>query len=276
MLSPAALRRSAFGLAAVSTLALPFHTAQAQYCSSADAAAGICLILPSAVQATPRASSFGFPGSANMRVFAAALGGISYYSADLYAFAALPDVLNPFATQNVLLGSKGIGGSITPATSWTQLPWAVTGADELFFGIRADEVVDWADPSVTRSLWIFSGWNNNAFARYDQAGHGSQAFSLVFGGVGPVGDQIDITDPNSSRQPTPAAWQTANIATPNGALSTSRTFLVGFEDNPGWSDGDFNDFVLAVNVSTVPEPTTLLLVGGGLLALGAAARRRRR
>ena len=52
-------------------------------------------------------------------------------------------------------------------------------------------------------------------------------------------------------------------------------FLMGVEDMWHWSDRDFNDFVVDVQVSSVPEPASMVLLGTGLLGLAAAVRRRR-
>jgi hypothetical protein len=52
-------------------------------------------------------------------------------------------------------------------------------------------------------------------------------------------------------------------------------FLMGVEDMWHWADRDFNDFVVDVRVSSVPEPASMVLLGTGLLGLGAAVRRRR-
>jgi hypothetical protein len=56
-------------------------------------------------------------------------------------------------------------------------------------------------------------------------------------------------------------------------------YLVGFEDLPGESDFDYNDFEFVVSGVTdnpVPEPATFVLFGSALVAVGVVQLRRKR
>ena len=97
----------------------------------------------------------------------------------------------------------------------------------------------------------------------------------VTGAIGPGALGFSFTDTNTAStfgNGSAALVYVANVST---ASYGNFQYVIGFNDN-GSSDGDFDDFVVGVNVAAVPEPETYALMLAGLGALGFVSRRRRR
>ena len=63
----------------------------------------------------------------------------------------------------------------------------------------------------------------------------------------------------------------------SGAAAGTYAFVLGYNDSAGSAVlGDWDDFVVGVNVAPVPEPETYALMLAGLGAMGFVARRRQR
>jgi len=268
----------------VGVVAMP-TIAEAQECHPLDAAGNTCFIAPTPTQATVTAANVGVNGGTTPIVASVRyLGGVALFQDDVYFFQGFFrtgfNPLNPLlvATDFTVIGGKPYGSSIVngPTDSpWITLPGTFQSWQELVFGIRVR-----GDGPADR--WYYSGYgaygyDRNSLGRNSQPG--GPAFSPIYSnlflnGAAPNSDG----DPTNGylRQGSPVAWLGA--WTPgNGANSLSQVdALLGFEDNQGYSDGDFNDSVIALDFNTVPEPSSVALVAVGLVAMGAMARRRTR
>jgi hypothetical protein len=60
-----------------------------------------------------------------------------------------------------------------------------------------------------------------------------------------------------------------------GAAGSGYQYIIGFNDIGAGNDSDFDDLVIGVNFTPVPEPGTYALILAGLAAVGFVARRRR-
>ena len=60
-----------------------------------------------------------------------------------------------------------------------------------------------------------------------------------------------------------------------GAADSGYQYIIGFNDIGAGNDSDFDDLVIGVNFTPVPEPGTYALILAGLAAVGFVARRRR-
>jgi PEP-CTERM motif len=67
-----------------------------------------------------------------------------------------------------------------------------------------------------------------------------------------------------------------NLTVTSGAAAGTYAFVLGYNDSAGTATlGDWDDFVVGVNIAPIPEPETYALMLAGLGVMGFIARRRR-
>ena len=252
--------------------------ASAQTCSAADKLAGSCLIHATPASTTVSASAIGVAGTP-VTVAARYLGGIAYFQSDVYFFQGFFNSgfnqFDPLANSAnyTLIGGKPENQSTTTPGPWISLPGSYPSTQELVFGLRVN-TYDFS--AKTHNIdWYFTGYGyarQNNSGRASQDGSWDEGFANIFlNGGAPVSDQST----SGMRSPPPASWS-GQWNPGNGYFGAGGAdAIVGWEDNRGWSDGDFNDAVIALDFATVPEPSSVALVAVGLVAMATAARRRR-
>jgi hypothetical protein len=96
---------------------------------------------------------------------------------------------------------------------------------------------------------------------------GPGALSFSFGTVGEAGVASNGMAFSLASNPSFAIFK--------GAAGSGYQYVLGFNDIGAGNDSDFDDLVIGVNFTPVPEPSTYALILAGLAAVGFVARRRR-
>jgi hypothetical protein len=155
---------------------------------------------------------------------------------------------------------------------------------------NANPTATWfADGAIDIMMNEIAGYaNTNTFGYYTLGAGNSPVLNQIFSGS-------DGTGANNSFALNPAAEFGFYLGVPNTGntyftdkslnlgneihaaifqVDTSNTYILGFEDlRLANSDKDYQDMIVKVNISAVPEPSIMLLFGSGLAGLGLFRKR---
>lgn len=199
----------------------------------------------------------------------------------------------PLSTTNVFLG--GAGGSSPGAFRFAagtynfSLIGRVAGNTSTAWGAIADDGTVFTAAQLASGSTTISGpfaiWITQALP---PAGAGTVYSSALTTGTGAIGSRATTTNQQFT------VFSTASTPLASDAFGTllsgaaGGTYYVGMEDNvnggrgfgaagPGAvSDRDYNDIIIRISATTVPEPASMALMAGGMALLAAFGARRRR
>jgi hypothetical protein len=173
--------------------------------------------------------------------------------------------------------------SVSPGTAkiffnYDGQPAAVTGV--LWHGVQG--TLSSALPAGNATFTYLGNESSNTnlftFAIGSQMLTESSALGATIGGsIGAGALGISFTDTNTGTtfsNGSSSIVYVPHVTTIGLAVNQTFDYVIGFNDN-GSSDGDFDDFVVGVKVTPVPEPETYAMMLAGLGAMSFMLRRRR-
>jgi hypothetical protein len=148
-------------------------------------------------------------------------------------------------------------------------------------GFQMTTAPDTASVTVTNRMEVSAYRPSNEFGWFDPSN--PTVLNWLFRGPNPIGATATFIPSGTYgfylRSPEGTFLSTGDGDTRTHfavfQLSADLHYMLGAEDMWAYSDNDFNDIIVDIQITPVPEPATLALVGVGMAWLGEAMRRRR-
>jgi hypothetical protein len=189
-------------------------------------------------------------------------GGLNGTTAN-YTYNATPATVLQFygavpTTPGTVADWNGSFVSIAVGSGPWGTPSSLAGFDAAKFGGYVAGVQ--ADGTLSQALDLAAGTYSLSWSDANRSALGNQTYSVAFGGV-----TYDTVTTHAG-----AGWHTETVLF---TLDTATAGTLSFIGGTSYQHTDATSFIDNVNVSAVPEPTSLLLMAVGTLGLLAWRRR---